>query len=107
MLETKDLRIVDTTLLKSPNEVTAELPLTERTASVVFGARQEIQAVLHGADTRPLVIVGPCSIHDPEAALDYAGRLLSLKRRYADELLLDLGVLDHMTCWVVHREETP
>ena len=92
MLETKDLRIVDTTLLKSPNEVTAELPLSERAAGVVFGARQEIQAVLHGEDSRPLVIVGPCSIHDPEAAMDYAGRLLELKRRYAGELLLVMRV---------------
>jgi 3-deoxy-7-phosphoheptulonate synthase len=92
MLETKDLRIVDTTLLKSPNEVTAELPLSERAASVVFGARQEIQAVLHGEDSRPLVIVGPCSIHDPDAAIDYAGRLLELKRRYAQELLLVMRV---------------
>ncbi len=92
MLETKDLRIVDTTLLKSPNEVTAELPLSERAASVVFGARQEIQAVLHGEDPRPLVIVGPCSIHDPEAAIDYAGRLLEMKRRYAPELLLVMRV---------------
>jgi len=92
MLETKDLRIVDTTLLKSPNEVTAELPLSDRAASVVFGARQEIQAVLHGEDARPLVIVGPCSIHDPDAAIDYAGRLLELKRRYAQELLIVMRV---------------
>jgi 3-deoxy-7-phosphoheptulonate synthase len=92
MLETKDLRIVDTTLLKSPNEVTSELPLSEQAADLVFGARSEIQAVLHGEDRRPLVIVGPCSIHDPEAAVDYAGRLLALKRRYASELLLVMRV---------------
>ena len=92
MLETKDLRIVDTTLLKSPNEVTSELPLSERAASVVFSARQEIQSVLHGEDARPLVIVGPCSIHDPEAAIDYAGRLLELKSRYAQELLILMRV---------------
>jgi 3-deoxy-7-phosphoheptulonate synthase len=92
MLETKDLRIVDTTLLKSPNEVTGELPLSERAADLVFGARQEIQAVLHGADSRSLVIVGPCSIHDPEAALDYAGRLLQLKQRLAGEILLVMRV---------------
>ena len=92
MLETKDLRIVDTTLLKSPNEVTAELPLSEPAASVVFSARQEIQAVLHGRDSRPLVIIGPCSIHDPEAALDYAKRLLALKQRYAQELLIVMRV---------------
>ncbi|HEX3774179.1 MAG TPA: 3-deoxy-7-phosphoheptulonate synthase [Polyangiaceae bacterium] len=92
MLETKDLRIVDTTLLKSPNEVTSELPLSERAASVVFAARQEIQALLHGEDSRPLAIVGPCSIHDPEAALDYARRLLELKQRFAHEILLIMRV---------------
>jgi len=92
MLKTKDLRIVDTTLLKSPNEVCAELPLSEAAASVVFAARQEIEAVLHGDDARPLVIVGPCSIHDPDAALDYAGQLLALKRRYAQEFLLVMRV---------------
>src|SRR5450432_303986 len=92
MLETKDLRIVDTTLLKSPNEVTGELPLSEHAASVVFEARQEIQSVLHGDDERPLVIVGPCSIHEPGAALEYAGRLLELKRRYARELLVVMRV---------------
>ncbi len=92
MPETKDLRIVDTTLLKSPNDVTSELPLSEAAARVVFGARQEIQAVLHGEDTRPLVIVGPCSIHDPDAALEYARKLLELKARYADTLLLVMRV---------------
>ena len=92
MLETKDLRIVDTTLLKSPNEVTSELPLSEAAARVVFDARQEIQDVLHGQDARPLVIVGPCSIHDPGAALAYAERLLALKRRYASELLIVMRV---------------
>ncbi|HEY4104308.1 MAG TPA: 3-deoxy-7-phosphoheptulonate synthase [Polyangiaceae bacterium] len=92
MLETKDLRIVDTTLLKSPNEVTSELPLSDRAASVVFSARQEIQARLRGEDSRPLAIVGPCSIHDPEAALDYAARLLELKQRYAQQILLVMRV---------------
>jgi len=92
MLETKDLRIVDTTLLKSPNDVTRELPLSERAANVVFGARQEIQAVLQGEDSRPLAIVGPCSIHDPDAAIDYAGRLLELKQRFSQELLLVMRV---------------
>src|SRR5450432_3246682 len=92
MLETKDLRIVDTTLLKSPNDVARELPLSERAANVVFGARQEIQAVLRGEDPRPLAIVGPCSIHDPEAAKDYAARLLELKQRFSHELLLVMRV---------------
>lgn len=92
MLETKDLRIVDTTALRSPDEVTRELPLSERAADVVFRSRQEIQAVLEGRDPRKLVIVGPCSIHDTQAALDYAGRLLELRERVSDALLIVMRV---------------
>ncbi len=92
MLETKDLRIVDTTALLSPDEVTRELPLSDRAADVVFRSRQDIQAVLEGRDPRKLVIVGPCSIHDPKAALDYAGRLLELRERVSDALLIVMRV---------------
>ncbi len=92
MRETKDLRIVDTTALLSPNDVTQELPLSDRAADVVYRARQEIQAVLEGRDPRKLAIVGPCSIHDPEAALDYAGRLLELRERVKDALVLVMRV---------------
>jgi 3-deoxy-7-phosphoheptulonate synthase len=92
MRETKDLRIVDTTALRSPDDVTLELPLSDRAADVVFRARQEIQALLEGRDPRKLVIVGPCSIHDPKAALDYAARLLELRESVSDALLLVMRV---------------
>jgi 3-deoxy-7-phosphoheptulonate synthase len=92
MRETKDLRIVETTALRSPDDVTAELPLSARAADVVYRTRQEIQAVLEGRDQRKLVIVGPCSIHDPKAALDYAGRLLELRERVKDALVLVMRV---------------
>jgi len=92
MRETKDLRIVDTTALRSPDDVTRELPLSDRAADVVFRARQEIQAVLEGRDPRKLVIVGPCSIHDPKAALDYAARLLTLRERLTDALVIVMRV---------------
>jgi len=92
MRETKDIRIVDTTALLSPDRVTQELPLTDHAAEVVFRARQEIQAVLEGRDARKLVIVGPCSIHDPEAALDYAARLGKLREQVSDALLLVMRV---------------
>jgi 3-deoxy-7-phosphoheptulonate synthase len=92
MRETKDLRIVETTALRSPDDVTAELPLSDRAADVVYRTRQEIQAVLEGRDQRKLVIVGPCSIHDPKAALDYAARLLELRERVKDALLLVMRV---------------
>ena len=92
MRETKDLRIVDTTALLSPNDVTHELPLSDRAADTVYRARQDIQAVLDGRDPRRLVIVGPCSIHDPGAALDYAARLLELRERVRDALVVVMRV---------------
>ncbi|HVY31334.1 MAG TPA: 3-deoxy-7-phosphoheptulonate synthase [Polyangiaceae bacterium] len=92
MRETKDLRIVDTTALKSPEAVTAELPLSDRAADVVYRSRQEIQAVLEGRDPRKLVIVGPCSIHDPKAALDYARHLLELRESVKDALVVVMRV---------------
>ncbi|HKY39194.1 MAG TPA: 3-deoxy-7-phosphoheptulonate synthase [Polyangiaceae bacterium] len=92
MRETKDLRIVDTTALQSPDDVIAELPLSDRAADVVFRARQEVQAVIEGRDPRKLVIVGPCSIHDPKAALDYAQKLLALRESMADALLIVMRV---------------
>jgi 3-deoxy-7-phosphoheptulonate synthase len=92
MRETKDLRIVETTALQTPDDVIAELPLSDRAADVVFRARQEIQAVLEGRDPRKLVIVGPCSIHDPKAALDYAEKLLALRENVCDALLIVMRV---------------
>jgi 3-deoxy-7-phosphoheptulonate synthase len=92
MRETQNLRVVDTAVLQSPNQVLQELPLSDRAADMVFSARAEIEAVLSGRDRRRLVIVGPCSIHDPEAALDYAGRLGKLRDRVSDELLVVMRV---------------
>jgi 3-deoxy-7-phosphoheptulonate synthase len=92
MLETKNLRIVDTTLLQSPDSIVSEIPLTARAAEVVVRARGEIEDTIHGRSARPLVIVGPCSIHDPEAAVDYAGRLLRLREKVADSLLIVMRV---------------
>src|SRR5687767_9832199 len=79
MRETSNLRVVDTDLLLSPDQVTDELPLSARSASTVYRARKEIEAIVQGHDSRLLVIVGPCSIHDPDAALDYARRLIELR----------------------------
>jgi 3-deoxy-7-phosphoheptulonate synthase len=92
MRETQNLRVVDTKELQSPNQITSELPLSDRAASTVVQSRSEIEDVLAGRDPRRLVIVGPCSIHDPEAALDYAGRLLKLRERVRDSLLIVMRV---------------
>jgi 3-deoxy-7-phosphoheptulonate synthase len=92
MLETQNLRVVDTTLLQSPSAVTAEIPLTARAAETVVRAREEIQRSIEGKSPRLIAIVGPCSIHDPSAALEYAERLLALRERVASELVLVMRV---------------
>jgi 3-deoxy-7-phosphoheptulonate synthase len=92
MLETQNLRVVDTTLLQSPSAVIAELPLTARAAETVVRAREEIQRSIEGKSRRLLAIVGPCSIHDSKAALEYADRLLALRERVASELVIVMRV---------------
>ena len=75
MPRTADLRIRSTTPLLSPETLAAEIPLPDATAAFIHQARREIAAVLAGTNDRLVVVVGPCSMHDPIAALDYASRL--------------------------------
>jgi 3-deoxy-7-phosphoheptulonate synthase len=84
----RNLRIERAVPLATPAQIFGELPLTGEQADVVLGGREEIAAILNGEDDRLLLVVGPCSVHDVDAALDYA-RLLSAK---ADELRGDLCV---------------
>ena len=72
--------------LLSPALLRHEIPADERVADVVTRARAEVVDILDGRDDRLIVVVGPCSIHDPEAALDYAGRLAEQAERHAGEL---------------------
>ncbi|HMQ35024.1 MAG TPA: 3-deoxy-7-phosphoheptulonate synthase [Chloroflexaceae bacterium] len=78
--------------LLAPQELKARLPLTTAAAGTVTTARAEIRRVLRGEDRRLLVVVGPCSIHDPAAALDYAGRLARLRAELAGQLVLIMRV---------------
>jgi 3-deoxy-7-phosphoheptulonate synthase len=91
-LETKNLRIAETTLLQSPDTITGEIPLTAAAAEVVTRARAEIQRSIEGKSPRLLVICGPCSIHDPDAAVEYAERLLALRERVTSELVVVMRV---------------
>jgi 3-deoxy-7-phosphoheptulonate synthase len=84
--KTDDLRIEHLRPLDPPAQVIGEAPSTSRIEETVTGARRAVQGVLHGPDDRLLVIVGPCSIHDPKAAMDYARRLAEERRRHAGEL---------------------
>jgi 3-deoxy-7-phosphoheptulonate synthase len=85
----EDRNLISIRPLLPPRELKARLPLTPAAATTVSGARGAIRDVLHGRDAKRLVIVvGPCSIHDPEAAIDYAQRLVALSGPVADELVL-------------------
>jgi 3-deoxy-7-phosphoheptulonate synthase len=87
-----DLRIRAQKPLLAPATLEAELPLSDAAAASVARARREIAAILGGADERLLAIVGPCSIHDPAAAVEYAERLREAGRVYAEDLLLVMRV---------------
>lgn len=92
MPQTADLRIRGTLPLIAPAVLAAELPLQPRAADHIAASRQAIAAILRGTDDRLLVVVGPCSIHDPAAALDYADRLVEVAGRLADDLLIVMRV---------------
>jgi 3-deoxy-7-phosphoheptulonate synthase len=92
MFVTENTRIKSVRPVSTPAQVQAEIPLTEAAAATVVETRREIQDILQGRDSRLLVIVGPCSIHDPKAALDYATRLKALRAELKDELLLVMRV---------------
>ena len=76
------------TPLPTPAELLAELPLDAAHAAEVESHRDQVRAVLAGTDDRLLVVAGPCSIHDPEAGLDYARRLVAIQHEVGEELLL-------------------
>ena len=84
---TDDLRITQTRPLLPPAILLEELPASERATNVVANSRQAIADVVMGRDPRFVVIVGPCSIHDTRAAVEYAERLVPVAERYKDQLI--------------------
>jgi 3-deoxy-7-phosphoheptulonate synthase len=92
MHRTDDLRIEELRPLIPPAILMEELPLGERASDLVWKSRSEIARIISGADDRLLVVVGPCSVHDPIAALDYAKRLALLAPRFRDELYIVMRV---------------
>jgi len=91
-LHVDDVRIKEIKELVPPAHVLREFPATPASAETTFLARQAIHRILYGADDRLLVIVGPCSIHDPEAALEYARRLKEQADRLRGDLLVVMRV---------------
>jgi len=89
---TSDLRIESVVGICSPQSLLQELPLSATAAESIAQARTRIADIIHGHDSRLLVVVGPCSIHDVAAAKEYAQRLLECRNQYADKLEIVMRV---------------
>ena len=87
-----DVRVREIAELISPDKLLAELPASAAVSATARAARQAIHRIMTGSDDRLLLVIGPCSIHDPEAALDYAQRLFAQAKRLTSELLLVMRV---------------
>ncbi|QIN78120.1 3-deoxy-7-phosphoheptulonate synthase [Rubrobacter marinus] len=90
--KTRDLRVKSIRPLEPPAILLEQLPLSRRAAATVRRAREEVVRVLNGEDDRLIVVVGPCSVHDPQAALDYARRLLEVAEELREDLLILMRV---------------
>lgn len=90
--KTDDLRIREIKQVVAPSEVHKEYPITEVATETVFNAREAIHRIIHGEDDRLLVIVGPCSVHDTDAALDYANRLSKVRDALSEDLMIIMRV---------------
>jgi 3-deoxy-7-phosphoheptulonate synthase len=88
----RDQRIERLEALARPSAILEELPLSPAQAEVVVRGREGVTRILDGDDDRLLVVVGPCSVHDPEAALDYANRLAAKAAELGDDLLIAMRV---------------
>ena len=89
---TDDLRITGTRELRSPDELISLVPVSEEAAQTVTNCRNDVREILQGRDDRLVVVVGPCSIHDPEAALEYADKLAALAPSLKEELCIVMRV---------------
>ena len=89
---TDDVRVREIKELSPPAHILREFPTTDAAAATTYEARQSVHRVLHGADDRLVVVIGPCSIHDTEAALEYARKLNAERTRFAGELLILMRV---------------
>jgi 3-deoxy-7-phosphoheptulonate synthase len=91
-LKTDDLRIIETQELSTPKEVRKELFVTETAAKTILNSRKIIENILDEKDDRIFVVVGPCSIHDPIAAMEYAKKLKEISKKVSDNLFIIMRV---------------
>src|SRR5271168_4172115 len=92
MRKIQDLHVVTTEPLVAPRLLKDQLPVSDAIAQTVVDAREAVRRIISGRDSRLLCIVGPCSIHDPASALDYAARLAKLRVRLAERLFIVMRV---------------
>ncbi len=92
MHKTDDLRIVSIKAVTSPAEICEDVPISENAATTVYETRQTIHNILIGKDDRLMLVIGPCSIHDTVAAVEYASRLQPLMEELKDNLLIVMRV---------------
>jgi len=91
-IKTDEFRTTLIENLVSPAELAEQIPLSDKTAEFIIKSRREIEAIINGDDDRLLVIIGPCSIHDTKAAIDYAEKLKVLHEKHSNELLIVMRV---------------
>ena len=91
-LKTDDLRILKTQELSTPEEIRRELPISDNAANIILDSRKTIENILDEKDDRVFIVVGPCSIHDPVAAIDYAQRLEKISHELSKNLFLIMRV---------------
>ncbi len=92
MPSTDDVRIEEIKELAPPSHVIREFPCTQTASDTTYAARNAIHQILHGQDDRLLVIIGPCSIHDPAAALEYASKLAKVRQSLVGDLEIVMRV---------------
>jgi 3-deoxy-7-phosphoheptulonate synthase len=92
MVQTNNLNIHAVTPIIAPSDLKQVFPLTDDGAQFVLASRQKIKDILHGLDQRLMVVVGPCSIHDPKAAMEYARRLAVLAKEVEDHIFVVMRV---------------
>ncbi|MEM1355523.1 MAG: 3-deoxy-7-phosphoheptulonate synthase [Planctomycetota bacterium] len=91
-VQTHNLNVASLLPLIGPAELAEQVPVTDAAQQTVVTARQEVKRVLSGDDPRLLVVVGPCSIHDVDAAMDYAGKLATLRKKLAERMCIVMRV---------------
>src|SRR5437879_13287741 len=87
-----DVRIREIKELAPPAHLLREFPCSEKTEELTYNTRQAIHRLLHGSDDRVLVIIGPCSMHDPKAGLEYARRLVEMRKELERDLVVVMRV---------------